>query len=116
MPRPTKYSEKILKKAKQYLLSDPEPLPTIEGLCVHLDIHRDTAYRWKSDCDKEEFSDIMEKILTHQAKQLIEKGLTGQFNVGITKMLLEKHGYGVGQTEEVRQPIIFRMIPEEEGL
>ncbi len=40
-----------------------------------------------------EFSDILENILTDQAKRLINGGLYNKFNSTITKLMLTKHGY-----------------------
>lgn len=73
-------------------------LPSIEGLALYLDVARSTLYLWKEE-DKE-FSDIIDKLQEKQANMLINKGLSGDYNPTIAKVLLTKHGYreGVEQT------------------
>lgn len=111
--RPTEYSPKILKSAEAYLklCKDEEydwtktdgaqstsyehrikvKLPSIEGLAVYLKVHRSTIYEWKDL--HEEFSDILEEILSEQAQRLINNGLSGDYNSTISKLILTKHGY-----------------------
>ena len=114
--RPTIYNEEILIKTKEYIsqcednveeyhktrgnTSDSYEriikvnLPTIEGLAVYLGINKDTIYTWRKE--KQEFSELIEELLAHQAKQLINKGLSGDYNPTIAKVLLTKHGYREG--------------------
>lgn len=69
-------------------------LPTIEGLAFYIDVARSTLYEWK-DLDAE-FSDIIDTLLQKQASMLIDKGLSGDYNPTIAKVLLTKHGYREG--------------------
>jgi len=120
MSRPTIYSEEILEKTKQYIedcnsdyVTVKRPyidnegkekekveikyevnLPTIEGLAYELGIHKDTVYAWRKE--KEEFSYLIERLLSKQAKQLVNKGLSGDYNSTIAKVILTKHGYREG--------------------
>lgn len=100
MARPTNYTPEIIAKANEYknILrpTDDEVIPSIEGLALYIDIARSTIYDWISQEDKQEFSDIVSKILEDQAKTLINKGLTGKFNQSITKVMMSKHGYREG--------------------
>lgn len=66
-------------------------LPTIEGLAVYLGIHKDTVYDWEKKYP--EFSDVTNALRGKQAKELINKGLSGDYNPIIAKLLLMKHGY-----------------------
>lgn len=101
MARPTDYNDNILLSAKDYANNwktiDPEDkIPTIEGLALHLNINRDTIYDWSSQETKQEFSDIVKQVMQKQAKTLVNKGLSNEFNSAITKVMLSKHGYREG--------------------
>ena len=92
--RPTKYNATIQKKADEYInnLPDDEVIHTVEGLADHINVARSTVYKWKDEI--EQFSDTLETILRKQAKTLINRGLTGEFNAPMTKMLMNvNHGY-----------------------
>lgn len=95
--RPTKYSKAILAKANDYLANYKtvygDEIPSVVGLSLVLDIRRNTLYDWASQGDKEEFSNILEKINEKQHQVLISNGLNGSFNAQITKLVLGKHGY-----------------------
>ena len=115
--RPTKYTKDITEKAEKYLsecIDTTEQvvtgesgkftsykekikvnLPTIEGLAVYLEVHRDTLYEWEKEHD--EFSDIIERLRGSQIKSLINNGLSGDYNPTIAKVLLSKHGYSEKQ-------------------
>jgi intein/homing endonuclease len=99
MARPTDYNEEILEKARGYLaqLPEDEVIHSIEGLAEAIGIVRSTIYKWRDEEGKEEFSDILEEILAKQGKVLVNKGLNGDFNSPITKVMLTKHGYREGK-------------------
>lgn len=66
-------------------------IPTIEGLCLKLQINKSTLYDWE---DKyQEFSHDIDKVRKSQAERLVNKGLSGEYNPTIAKVLLSKHGY-----------------------
>jgi hypothetical protein len=73
-------------------------LPSIEGLCLKLNIAKDTLYAWKEKY--KEFSYDIDRVLKLQAERLINNGLNGSYNPTIAKVLLTKHGYreGIEQT------------------
>ena len=48
-------------------------------------------YAWEKE--HKEFSYILADIKAKQEKVLISKGLSGDFNSAITKLVLGKHGY-----------------------
>lgn len=94
--RPTKYSKELLKEADYYLHRFKElgdEIPSAAGLAIHLDISRRTIYDWAKEEDKAAFSHILDKIQAKQEQVLINKGLNGDFNSAITKLVLGKHGY-----------------------
>lgn len=96
MGRPTDYSEELLADVRYYLKNyeaEGDKIPSVAGLSAYLGIARSTIYDWASQEDKKDFSDILEDILSEQEKVLLNKGLTGDFNSTITKLVLSKHGY-----------------------
>jgi hypothetical protein len=123
MARPTDYNEEILEKTKEYVNSctdteaDKETgitkkvnLPTIEGLAYYISVNRDTIYDW---CKvHKEFSDIIDNLRAKQAKELINKGLSGDYNPTIAKVLLTKHGYREGIDATTNDKTIGEQTPE----
>lgn len=120
MARPVEYTKRHLELAKEYLESckDEErvriktvwdksttyefwvnvKLPSIEWLARHLqrnDLHiaRSTIYEWKDSWKYEEFSDILENILSEQAERLINRWMNWDYNWTIAKLLMWKHWY-----------------------
>lgn len=108
--RPLKYEgEETLRKGLEYIEScKDEPivnddgkllylnvnLPKIAGLAKKLDVRRETIHDWARKYP--EFSHIVEKCLSEQEEVLVNKGLSGQYNPTIAKLLLTKHGYREG--------------------
>jgi len=91
--RPSDYTPELIKEAWDYVENCPDDLPSIEGLCDHINIARKTAYQWAKQTDKQEFSNILETVLRKQGKLLINNGLNGKFNSTIAKLILTKHNY-----------------------
>lgn len=91
--RPSGYSEEILTKTQEYLdgCIEENTLPSIARLSRYLLVSRATIYEWKKD--HPEFSDILEDVLSEQEAKALEKGLNGEWNPTIVKLLLGKHGY-----------------------
>ncbi len=58
---------------------------------MYLHVNRDTLYEWEKA--NKEFSDIMGELRAIQADRLVNKGLSGDYNPTIAKVLLTKHGY-----------------------
>jgi hypothetical protein len=131
--RPTEYNGEILKKTREYIDSCSDELetvgdkiifsvniPTIEGLAYHLKLHKDTIYTWRKEEDKKEFSDLIEELLAKQARELVNKGLSGRYNPTIAKVLLTKHGYreGIDQTtndKDLPTPIANVTRPDQDA-
>jgi len=110
------FSLEMLEKTKQYYQAhknDTAAFPSIAGLAIFLEKARSTMYKWASEDDKVEFSDILERILSLQESKLLSKGLDGTYNSTITKLILTKHGYSDKQETDVTsagKPIV---IPSE---
>lgn len=134
--RPPEYNETYLEKAREYLdacIDEDEQvltglsvkgtelyrnklrvkLASIGGLARHLRIHRDTIYDWEKKYPA--FSDIIEELRAIQEEELINKGLSGDYNPTIAKVLLTKHGYREGkELSGVGGADLFKATKEEE--
>ena len=120
--RPSKFAES-LKKAKEYLMGGYETVgdvvPSVAGLACYLGISRSTAQEYAKE--NSEFSGTLEAIKTLQENKLINKGLTGDFNPTITKLMLANHGYS--DKSEVdnkssdgsmsQNPTVIQLLPVE---
>lgn len=96
--RPTDYTPELLARAKAYAekatdsaLGESPKLASIAELALHLGVSRETLYAWAKE--KQEFSDILQKVMTAQEMALLDNGLHGKWNPTITKLMLTKHGY-----------------------
>lgn len=115
--RPTLYSSEILQKAAEYLDNYQEQgdvIPSIAGLAIVLNLNRSTIHAWVKDDDKDEFSNIVDKLLHSQEQKLVNKGLEGEFNASITKLLLTKHGYS--DSQNIRGSMGISELTHEEWL
>ena len=108
MARPTKYSEEVLEKAKKYANGDytsqGEVLPTVQGLALYLDLNVRTLQDWATQPEKAEFSRTLDGLKNKQATFLISKGLEGEYNPALAKLMLHNHGYSdkIEQIQEVK--------------
>ncbi len=99
--RPTKYSEEMLDKAKEYLnggyLTGGKVIPSHVGLSLCLGVDTQTLDNWAEKPEHIEFFGILKAIQATQQELLLNSGLTGEFNSAITKLVLGKHGYSEKQ-------------------
>lgn len=128
MSRPTKYSPEIVEQARAYINGGFKELdhthPSIVGMAVHLNIRKSTLYEWEKHEDKE-FSDILSSCREAGEFELLNKGLTGDFNSNIVKLALGKHGYSDKQSTEltgaeggpveVDQEVTIRLVDSSGG-
>jgi hypothetical protein len=94
--RPTKYNKDLVDKARQYVETYEEhghAFPSLVGLADVIDIHTTTLAKWAREEGKEELSCILDAINRKQQLVAWNKGLTGQYNANLVKLLLGKHGY-----------------------
>lgn len=90
--RPDTIDATYVAKAQEYVKgawkNDGSVIPTVEGLAIYLDLARRTIYQ------AEELSLTLEQVQRLQSTMVINKGLTGEYNANIAKLLLSsKHGY-----------------------
>lgn len=117
MARSTGYNQKYTKEVDRYLkenvdlvdvvyeegVDKPEnqskvKLPTIEGFGRFIGVPRRTIYEWR---DKHiEFSHTLDKILIEQQERLINKGLAGDYNPTIAKLILSSN-HGMAERKDV---------------
>jgi hypothetical protein len=127
--RPTKYNKKIIAKTLEYIDSCEDTeydwtksessgdkssseswehrikvnLPTIEGLAIFLKVTRSSIYEWKEKYP--EFSYTLELLMNKQQKVLLSKGLSGDYNSTIAKLILSaNHGMKEKTETELSNP------------
>ena len=139
--RPTKMTPELMEKARKYLPTCVDELvkftkqvneekgyeiyenrlkvnlPSIAGFALWLNISRDTVYEWGKEPG--EFSDILGKVQAMQEKVLLEKGLSGDYNSTIAKLILAKHGHSDKVVQDITsggKPIkgINYIVPKED--
>ena len=92
--RPEKVPDKH-RRAAEYLgggyQEAGDVVPSAAGLACYLGVSRSTVYKW-AETDAQ-FSDMLEAVQANQERLLINKGLTGDFNATIAKLMLAKHDY-----------------------
>ena len=100
MARPSKYNDKILEKAEDYIknyIKYGDEIPMIDGLALELGIHRDTVNDWEKKYP--EFSDIVRTLMTHQGRKLMNGSLSGEFRERTATLALSSNHGLVAKTE-----------------
>lgn len=99
--RPTKYNNELQAEADAYLYSwmERDAIPSRVGLCCHLGIDKTTSYEWEKIYP--EFSNTLRAVDTLQEHTAVNKGITGDFNSTITKLILANHGYSEKQAVDL---------------
>lgn len=110
MSRPTNHSEKLEEIAWDYVKNFKaygDETPMIVGLSRVINRSRSTIYEW-IEKKTGAFPDIAEAIAERQQIELCNKGLTGEFNSSITKLMLSKHGFA--EKQEVDQNLTVEVV------
>lgn len=109
--RPTEYKEEYCQKVDEYLKTCVDEieefhktrgdksdtfdriikvnLPTVEGLAQYLDVSRRVIFKWADE--HEEFMHSLEKLNEAQKSALLAKGLSGEYNPTIAKLILSSN-------------------------
>lgn len=121
--RPSEYKEEYITKVDEYLelCQDEEvqqlvgmsakgtelyknkldvKIPTIEGFALFLEVSKQSLYTWAKE--NKLFLDALAKIEAEQKNRLISKGLSGDYNSTIAKLLLSANH---GMREKTEQDI-----------
>jgi hypothetical protein len=100
--RPTKYSPELQAQADDYVLnwSKTDSVPSRVGLCCWLGISKHTSFEWEKIYP--EFSATLDAVEALQEHTAMNKGITGEFNSTIVKLVLANHGY----SDKVQQDVI----------
>ena len=115
--RPTKYTDELIKKAREYITDYEmygDVIPSIAGLSSYLEVTRTTLYDWEKE--HKEFSYILRGIKSEQEKVLLNSGLNGDFNSAITKLVLGKHGYHDKQDVDQKTDMTINIGKEFNGI
>jgi hypothetical protein len=115
--RPTEYTAAIAKQAWDYLETYEskykDAIPSAVGLAAALNRAESTIYAWDAP-EKPEFSGILAAIKEKQQQVLLNKGLMGDFNAQITKLVLGKHGYQEKVQAEHSGSINFNDVTDDQ--
>lgn len=103
--RPSEYTQEKLELARAYENGgweiEGDAIPQVVGLALAMGLGKTTLYEWAKDPDKQEFRDILTRVLQAQERKLINGGLSSAFNPVITKMMMTKHGYSDKQELDI---------------
>lgn len=122
--RPTKYTEELNAKIDEFFLEAVPGnmrIPTVEGLCIKLDIDTATAYRWAKEYP--EFCDTLDEIKRKQKEYLTEIGIFGgkEINANIVSLFL-KANHGMIETSHTDLtsggkpiPILTKDVPSNDS-
>lgn len=117
--RPSGYSKEILDKAKAYLdeCQAKDAMPQTAQLAYQLNCSRKTLYNWAEAND--EFLHILEKLNALQEFILISKGLSGDYNAALAKLVLGKHGYhdrqDITSGDKPLTPLLVRFLDDKDS-
>lgn len=107
--RPTDLDEDVVNQVWEYLDTYEDQgdiVPTIEGLACFLKCSVASIYTWESreDANGSQFLEAINAVRAAQGRKLLNGGLEGTLNSGITKLILTKHGYSDKTQQEVSGP------------
>ena len=104
--RRTKYTKDVDAVVAQYVFEEGwteagDVVPTEAGLAKVLGISKKLLRKWASDEEKVDLRMSLDVLETIQENELIQKGLTKDFQPSLAKSILDsKHGYALPEAEE----------------
>lgn len=100
------YTPEVQAKAEEYVngayRERDEVVPSVSGLARYLGMGRTTMHNYRDKYP--EFAEVMSALDDVQHVVALNKGLAGEFNSAITKLLLHNHGYSDRQNTEISGP------------
>lgn len=114
--RKTSFKESHIETAMKYIddyESYGDAMPMVEGLAEIFGVTRQTIYNWAKEHTL--FFDTLERLKSKQLRVLNNKGLSGDFNPTITKLVLSaNHGYTERTDSTIRGsgggPVEFKFV------
>lgn len=115
--RPTKYNPKFINSVNEYLEENQDSyieettragltvkLPTIEGFAAFIGVNKTSLYEWEAKNPM--FSNALDKIRQAQHQRLINKGLSGEYNSTIAKLVLSSnHNYAEKTKADIKADV-----------
>ena len=95
--RPPEYKEKYIDVVDEYLEQE-KGLPKLESLALYIGVVKKTLNNWGEKNPK--FLLALEKVKLFSKVDLIDKGLTGEYNSAIVKLILSAN-HGMSETNKV---------------
>lgn len=105
--RPAKYSHKVVRVTKDYLMScaKSNETPFCEELALKIGVNDATLWRWANT--HSEYEEIYQMLLTFQKLDLKRKALSGQYVSKIASLLLSNdHNVTLKQKTELEAKVI----------
>ena len=119
--RPSEYKEEYIDKVDEYLALNVDEeeerlkvkLPTIEGFALFIGVNKTSLYEWEKKHD--DFSNALNKIRTEQQGRLLNKGLSGDYNSTIAKLILSSN-HGMSEKQNIDHTSKGEPIPILNGV
>lgn len=106
MGRPSGYNEDVQARADEYVAGGFEDcgdaVPSVSGLADELGVSRECLYEWGRNYPA--FSDTLGRVKQKQERVTLAKGLQGEYNAALCKLILANHGYSERLQQEHSGP------------
>lgn len=112
--RPVEYTDDVVNKVNEYSLicEQEKKLPTRAGLSLYIGINKKTLWEWEKRY--EQLSNALAKFDNLQEDEVLQKGLKGEYNSNIAKLILSNHGYSdKQQTENLNTNLNTEITPDD---